>query len=269
MRKRWTFSAAAVLAVAAASTAFATIPSADGVIHGCFKQFAGTLRLVQAGEACAAKERPIAWNAQGPKGDTGPAGPAGPQGPAGPTGPAADFGTGAGLEKLELHAPPPIGDQTLLQLEQGYRLPQGCAEGSVPRKTAGVSWTCGSGSGGGSAAANHAYHASGMSDLDGADAVVASVTVPAGSYVVTGKASLYNADEDEQDANCKLSTGDITHVILPGQDTSIETVEVRQAIPVQGVATLDAETTIRLTCATFDGHAFNGALTALRVGGIN
>jgi hypothetical protein len=89
-----------VLALSAAGAAFgvvsavqAAIPSANGVIHGCY-QFSpagtskGTLRVVDAarGETCRFDERPLSWN------QTGPAGPTGPQGATGTTGPTGAAG---------------------------------------------------------------------------------------------------------------------------------------------------------------------------------
>ena len=266
MRKRWTFGAAVVLAGAAASTALATIPSSDGVIHGCFKQFAGTLRLVEADEACGAKERPIAWNARGPKGDTGPAG---PQGPAGLSGPAADFGTGAGLEKLEITAPPPIGDQTVLQIQQSHRLPQGCSAGAVPQRS-GNGWVCGSGSG----PSSHAY----VADIEDARlpasfrlsnftfVVTALVDVPAGSYVVVARAGIQNLDLDSQDTTCKLNTpgfnGDSRGRVDGYPDNWSQ-------LTVTDAATFAEPATLTLSCATFDGLAFDPSLIATRVAGIN
>jgi hypothetical protein len=91
VKRLFIVTAVALLAVAA-GTAYATIPSAGGVIHGCFKQFTGDLRLVDANAKCTSKERPISWSVQGPKGDTGPQGPPGPQGPDGQQGPAGPQG---------------------------------------------------------------------------------------------------------------------------------------------------------------------------------
>src|SRR5581483_2006916 len=71
-------SVAAVVAVLAASgIAYATIPDANGVIHGCYATKDGSLRVVDTGSggACdAKKEKPLDWNRSGP---TGPAGPTG------------------------------------------------------------------------------------------------------------------------------------------------------------------------------------------------
>jgi Collagen triple helix repeat (20 copies) len=83
----------------------ASIPSADGVIHGCY-QFSppdtnkGVLRAINAdiGEQCRFNERSLNWRqrgvtgATGATGPTGPTGPAGPTGPRGPTGPTGDTG---------------------------------------------------------------------------------------------------------------------------------------------------------------------------------
>lgn len=99
--KRWIVSVATVLAVVVAGTAYATIPGADGVIYGCFKQFGGTLRVIDAGrDRCSGKERPISWNVEGPKGDAGPAGPVGVAGPAGLPGPAGPAGPAGGVSTV-------------------------------------------------------------------------------------------------------------------------------------------------------------------------
>jgi hypothetical protein len=76
------------LAVAiAAGAAYATIPGGDGVIHGCYADPNGALRVVDTStDRCGKHETAIAWNQRGPTGDTGPTGPTGPPGPAGTTG---------------------------------------------------------------------------------------------------------------------------------------------------------------------------------------
>lgn len=103
--------AAAALGLAVA----ANIPNANGVIHGCYKENNGQLRLVERAADCTNNERHIKWNQagndgpvgpQGPQGATGPQGsqgqtgaagsqgPAGPQGSAGPQGPAGPSNSG-------------------------------------------------------------------------------------------------------------------------------------------------------------------------------
>jgi hypothetical protein len=64
----------------------ASIPSANGVIHGCYAKpgtpSRGTLRVIDGdiGEQCKVTENPISWNQGGPTGPTGLTGPTGPAG---------------------------------------------------------------------------------------------------------------------------------------------------------------------------------------------
>src|SRR4051794_13125983 len=71
--------AALALAVALGGVAVAAIPSSDGVIHGCYKQHKGQLRVVDAasGQHCRRSEVALAWNQQGPAGPQGAAGQSG------------------------------------------------------------------------------------------------------------------------------------------------------------------------------------------------
>jgi hypothetical protein len=71
----------AVLAIAA-GVAYATIPDASGVIHGCYAKINGQLRVINtdAGGKCVGGEMPLNWNQTGP------------QGPAGQNGTADAFG---------------------------------------------------------------------------------------------------------------------------------------------------------------------------------
>jgi type VI secretion system secreted protein Hcp len=103
-----------VVAATAGSVAYATIPDAAKVIHGCVSRDGGGLRAIDTdrGQSCRAAELAVNWNqtglkgadgtngtngapgASGAPGATGPAGPAGPQGPAGSSAPArATIGT--------------------------------------------------------------------------------------------------------------------------------------------------------------------------------
>jgi hypothetical protein len=62
------------------------IPGPDGVIHGCYQDNNGKLRVIAAGETCQRDETALPWNqagAPGAKGDKGDRGDAGPQGPQG------------------------------------------------------------------------------------------------------------------------------------------------------------------------------------------
>lgn len=99
-----------ILAMAAVAIlgviAYAAIPDASGIIHGCYKQNSGGLRVIDIDvEECSPdSETSLQWNQTGPQGPVGPVGPqgpagpqgaqgfTGPQGPAGPTGPQGPVG---------------------------------------------------------------------------------------------------------------------------------------------------------------------------------
>lgn len=70
-----------VLLVLAGAVAFANIPDSAGVIHGCYKNATGGLRVIDsATDTCRPNETAISWNQVGPAGATGPQGPQGPSG---------------------------------------------------------------------------------------------------------------------------------------------------------------------------------------------
>jgi len=95
---------AATIAMAAfglATAVQAAIPDTQGVIHGCYQNDNGNLRVVDPASSkkdqasCKNNETALNWNQKGPTGAAGPAGaqgPAGPQGPQGPQGPAGPQG---------------------------------------------------------------------------------------------------------------------------------------------------------------------------------
>jgi hypothetical protein len=97
-RIAWVAAAAVGGAGLVVGVAGASVPDADGVIHGCYAksnnvlQAKGDLRVVDAGVACKSTELPVSWNQQGQPGATGPQGPAGAQGPEGPAGPQGPEG---------------------------------------------------------------------------------------------------------------------------------------------------------------------------------
>jgi hypothetical protein len=87
--------AAALLVVAAAlvlgaTYAYASIPDSGGVIHGCFNNNNGQLRVFDTGATkpgpCSQAESALDWNQTGPQGAQGIQGPQGPQGIQGPKG---------------------------------------------------------------------------------------------------------------------------------------------------------------------------------------
>jgi hypothetical protein len=95
-----------VAGLVAGSIAWAAVPDGAGVIHACYNDANGRVRITDTQNpklsACLAKtETALDWNQQGPAGpagDTGPrgasglAGDTGPQGPAGSAGQAGDRG---------------------------------------------------------------------------------------------------------------------------------------------------------------------------------
>ena len=77
------------VALVGAGVAAGAIPGSDGVIHGCYQKYDGTLRVIdaEAGATCrTSSELPLTWNQAGSPGPAGPAGPPGPQGAPGPAG---------------------------------------------------------------------------------------------------------------------------------------------------------------------------------------
>lgn len=85
------------LLIAVSGLASASVPSASGVITGCYSKD-GSLRVIdaEAGQQCSNKEKTLPWSQTGPQGipgipgrpgATGPQGVQGEIGPIGPTGP--------------------------------------------------------------------------------------------------------------------------------------------------------------------------------------
>jgi hypothetical protein len=93
MKKRRGGRRLALLVVAAAAVgagvgiAYAAIPDGSGVIHGCYSNTSGALRVIDtgAGQRCSAAEKAVDWSQTGPQGAQGPQGPQGPQGQRGPS----------------------------------------------------------------------------------------------------------------------------------------------------------------------------------------
>jgi hypothetical protein len=75
------FAVAAALVLGGTAVAVASIPDAQGVIHGCRNTKTGALRAIDTdvGQTCGKDEAALNWN------QTGPQGPAGPPGTVSPT----------------------------------------------------------------------------------------------------------------------------------------------------------------------------------------
>ena len=80
---------AIVVALAVGGIAYANIPDAGGVIHGCYQKNQGTLRVIdtEKAQACSNSETQLNWSQTGPQGSQGIQGQQGIQGPKGDTGP--------------------------------------------------------------------------------------------------------------------------------------------------------------------------------------
>ncbi len=87
-RRRLLVGVVAVVLVAGTGIAYAVIPDANGVIHGCYGKKSGALRLIlDGGKPCnAKKEVAVQWSQTGPHGAAGAEGAPGPQGTQGPPG---------------------------------------------------------------------------------------------------------------------------------------------------------------------------------------
>jgi hypothetical protein len=98
--------AAAAMLALAGGVAYATIPDANGVVHGCYNTVNGNLRVIDvaAGQTCKNSEAALNWNLVGPAGIPGPPGApgtpgedgedgaTGQQGPQGIPGPQGETG---------------------------------------------------------------------------------------------------------------------------------------------------------------------------------
>jgi hypothetical protein len=101
---------AIVGALVAGGIAYAAIPDAGGVIHGCYKKSSpnqGTLRVIdtEKGQACSNSETGINWSQtgpQGPQGIQGIPGVQGPQGPQGPSGSSHAYSTFNGVGQTQI-----------------------------------------------------------------------------------------------------------------------------------------------------------------------
>jgi hypothetical protein len=95
--------AAAVVLIGAGTVAYAAIPDAGGVVHGCYNkggllQDKGALRVVDKGERCRANETAMTWSQTGPQGPAGPVGAAGAKGDTGPAGFSDSYQDSNGLD---------------------------------------------------------------------------------------------------------------------------------------------------------------------------
>jgi hypothetical protein len=79
----WVVLVSAGVGAVAFAMAHAAIPDGSGVIHGCYRNHDGSLRVVDDPTTCKHDETALSWNQTGPQGPQGPVGAPGPQGPQG------------------------------------------------------------------------------------------------------------------------------------------------------------------------------------------
>jgi hypothetical protein len=71
-KSRWIAGLLALLGVALGGVAWAAIPDTGGVIHGCYRNVGGDLRVIDDAQGrCRNNETDLNWNAQGPPGPSG------------------------------------------------------------------------------------------------------------------------------------------------------------------------------------------------------
>ncbi len=98
--------------------------------------------------------------------------------------------------------------------------------------------------------------------LNNTEVQVLSLTVPAGSYAISAKVSVTNADTTAQAAHCTLSTGDSSEVQIEAGNADGEMISLLDA------ATFASDTPINMTCFTLNGTAMDAVLGAIEVGNL-
>ena len=168
-RTRITLAGLVLGATLAGGVAWATIPSANGTIHGCYKTGVGgvddpnkgQLRVVDSASDCKNNETAISWNEKGVPGAVGATGPAGPAGAKGDTGPAGPQG---------------------LKGDQGPTGPEGLKGDQGPQGPAGAG------------ALSVSIGPSDQANIGSFNANTATSTCPAGTVVVGGEFSELSSD---------------------------------------------------------------------------
>jgi len=239
--KRTTTIAAVLVAAAITSTvALAAIPGSDGVIHGCYtvsqpgmtSSAHGALRVIDPskGDACTSSEQALDWNQTGPPGPAGPLGPAGPKGDRGSLGPTGPQGP-AGSNGAQ-GVPGPTGPQ-------GAKGDIGPSDGWIVRGTSIVHLSAGQWT------------------------QVGAIELGTGSYVLSGSASISNDDGDNQSVVCRLAGDNRTEAFA-----LIAPFTTANVTPIDAI-TLGSQALVELQCASDNGDAFGGAITAVKVGALH
>jgi len=217
------------LVLAGIGVANAQIPAQDGTISSCYTKSTGGIRIVDAASTnCKSGETSLTWNQQG---NTGPQGPVGPQGATGPAGPQG--ATGA------------IGPQGA----QGPTGPQG------PQGPAGNGTV-------------HLYHNyTAVQGIGTAPATVASVQVPAGTYLLSLTGWTSNLFDDSGTI-CELDNGGIklTQESVDVFSAGLNTDRVSgAALSLSDTVILTGPDTLSARCFTTDQTANHAQVSAVNL----
>ena len=220
----------------------AVVTSNDGPFTGCLRL--GIVYNVKAGAAplaaCGANATQIAFsNAQGAPGPGGPPGAPGPAGPAGGVGPAGTVG------------------------------PPGANGAPGPAGPPGPPGPAGGGSGSAYITRSDSIHGGGTQAIA---VTVLSLTLPAGTYLFSGRVNAYNGGGGGPIVVCDL-TG------LPlGNDQTLSTVNVSNSaagwadLVLQTADTLSTQTTVTVSCSYNNNIGpviyYRNVLTAIEVGSL-
>jgi hypothetical protein len=197
--------AGAAGAVAVGAVAVASIPDAEGVIHSCYNNDTGALRVIDppATRGCNNAETELSFNQKGPAGPAGPAGAAGPAGPEGST---------------RSRAPKLPGADT-----KAFGAPTRALSGSAKRRVARKFSQPASDSGGAFSTWRDAAIAvpdeGDINPLDTSSVTLGALEVPAGRYVAVAKATLFRRADL---IRCRLQAGADYDTSFQGGETAWE-----------------------------------------------
>jgi hypothetical protein len=286
--------AATTVAIAAGGgIAWAGDSNAGTVIHACAQPGTGELSL-PVGHSCRPGFVWISWNRIGPRGVEGPRGRTGSQGDTGapgPPGPKGDPGlqgklggvgpqgaTGAPGAKGDLGPAGPQGPTG----DTGPMGPQGPAGDTGATGPTGATGDPGPA---GPTGAKGDPGPTGPSDVygTGADAGlhlsggftltdIATLDVPAGAYLVTGRVNVRNKDGDDQFARCRLNftgAGAVDLQRLAANSGTFGSAGDLGSFSVQDTGQFSSPTTVKLQCESDNAETSYVRLVALKVGALH
>lgn len=161
----------------------------------------------------------------------------------------------------------------------GYRLPQGCGDGSVAKKQSGGAWACASDQVGSTELWSWFQATQNVAWTGGYYNEIHAFDLPAGTYLVNFTATAaddYNSDGNgEVWIDCELR--DSVNVAFAGGEAnsdgsasvadSAHSEDAQAALAMQGVVTLGSPGSVQLMCQSHNAHdhLMDASLTALRI----